>query len=412
MTSPRLGLITISLALASALPLFPQDRPKTPVEDAWALLATNQRPKAIRLLYGIVKTDPANADARLLLGSILQEEGDSAASIAQLTEAVKLIPNSAEAHNALGEAFKAAGDPQHARAPFEKAIALDRKFAQPHVNLGLILLDAGELNPAAAHLDRAIALLGSVPDAAYPHYLRAKVSTNLNDVPAARNHLNQAVALRPDFAEAWSDLGDALKTLRDDAGALAAFERAVALAPDDPVAQTRLGSQYFDAAQPHLAVDHLQQAARLDPTSQTTLYMLQRALRADGQNQQADAVKQSLAQLLRDKDRDDQHLLAALERNNRAVDMEKSGDLRGAAREYRAALDLLPTHVGIRANLAIALLRLGQWKDGLAELREAARRAPANAVLQAALDDALSHAPVEFGGRGQAPKVLHSGTKY
>ena len=53
-------------------------------------------------------------------------------------------------------------------------------------------------------------------------------------------------------------------------------------------------------------------------------------------------------------------------------------------------------------NFAIALLRLGQWKEGLAELREAVRREPDNAVLKAALDDALA----------KAPEGLKSGTKY
>ena len=63
-------------------------------------------------------------------------------------------------------------------------------------------------------------------------------------------------------------------------------------------------------------------------------------------------------------------------------------------------------------NFAIALLRLGRWKEGLAELREAVRREPDNALWRAALDDALAQAPVEFGGKGQPAKVLNSGTKY
>ncbi len=401
------------LALAGPLALLAQaPRASGPVEEAWRLLAKGQRPEAIRLLYDVVKANPANADAHLLLGSILQEEGDRTGSIAQLTEAVKLRPNSAEAQNALGEAWKASGDAKSARGPFEKAVALDPKFAQPHVNLGLIFFEAGDTGQASAHLERALNLLGSSRDAAYPHYLRAKVYSLESRVTEAAGHLQQAVQLRPDFAEAWSDLGDARKTLLDDAGALNAFERAVTLAPDDSVAQTRLGSFYFDQGKAHLAAEHLQIAARLDPSNQSTLYTLQRALRADGQERAADAVRQQLAGLLRDKDKNDQNMLAGIQRNNRGADLEKSGDLPGALKEYRAALDLLPGHVGIRVNYAIVLLRMGQWQDGLSELRDAVRRAPANAVLQAALDDALAQAPKEFGGRGLPPKVLQSGTKY
>lgn len=401
------------VALACAVPLFAQTPlPPNPVEEAWTLVGQGRRPEAIRLLYGIIKANPRDADARLLLGSILQEEGDRAGSIAQLTEAVRLRPRSAEAQNALGEAFNAFGDSEAARGPFEKAVTLDPGFAQAHVNLGLVLLEAGEPESAATHLDRAIELLGPKPDAAYPHYLRAKVWSQQSDVPKAAAHLQEAVRLRPDFAEAWSDLGDARKTLSDDAGALAAFERAVALAPDDAVAQTRLGSQYLEAGKAHLAVDHLQEAARLDPTNQSTLYSLQRALREDGREEQASAVKQKLAELLRNKDKEDQDLVAGIELNNQGASLEKAGDLPGALQKYRAALDRLPGHAGIRVNYAIALLRLGQWERGLAELREAVRREPQNAVFKAALDDALAQAPVQFGGLGRPPKVLNSGTRY
>lgn len=385
---------------------------RSPVEQAWALLANGQRPEAIRLLYRIIANNPKDADARLLLGSVLQEAGDRDESIAQLKEAVRLRPRSAEAQNALGEAFNAFGDTKSAREPFEKAAALDPRFAQAQANLGLVLLQADELEPAAAHLDRAIELFGHKPDAAYSHYLRAKIFTAQGNVKKAAEQLQQAVSLQPGFDEAWSDLGDARKTLLDDAGALAAFEHAVAAAPDDAVAQTRLGAEYLDEGKARLAVPHLAEAARLDPKNQSTLYSLQRAYREDGQDEQADAVKKKLAELLREKDRDDQNLLAGIQLNNQGADLEKAGNLPGALEKYRAALQYQPDHVGIRVNYAVALLRLGHWKEGLAELREAVRREPGNALWKAALEDALKQAPVEFGGKGQAGKTRNAGAKY
>ncbi|MBZ5594277.1 MAG: tetratricopeptide repeat protein [Acidobacteriia bacterium] len=399
----------ILAALACAGLLLAQ---RKPIEDAWDLAIKGQRPQAIRLLNHMIKDNPRDADARLLLGSLLQEEGERTESIAQLTEAVRLRPRSAEAQNALGEALNAFGDVKAARAPFEKAVSLDPRFAQAHVNLGMILLEAGESDAAAKHLDRAIGLLGHKPDAAYAHYLRAKVCTEQNDVPKAAAQLQEAVTLRPDLAEAWSDLGDARKTLSDDAGALTAFERAVSLAPDDAVAQTRLGAEYLNQGKAHLAAAHLQEAARLDPTNQSTLYSLQRAFREDGQEEQADAIKKKLAEMLREKDKADQNLLAGIQLNNQGADLERAGNLPAALEKYRAAVALLPDHVGIRVNFAVALLRLAEWQQGLAEMREAVRREPGNALWKAALDDALKQAPAEFGGQGQAGKSRKAGTKY
>lgn len=366
---------------------------RAPVENAWDLLAKGERKQAIRALHEILKTNPADADARLLLGSILAEDGERSESIAQLTEAVRLRPQSAETRNALGEALNGFGETKTARGAFEKAVALDPAFAQAQVNLGLILVQAGEFAAAAKHLDRALQILGHTPDAAYPHYLRAKVNTEQDETQKAAAHLNEAVSLRPDFAEAWSDLGQARKTLLDDAGALAAFKRAVDAGPGDAVAQYRLGSEYLHQGETHLAVLHLQKALGLNPDDQSTLYNLQTALRRDGQVEQARKTKEKLTELLRKRDKAVENALTGVQLNNQGAELEKAGNLRGALEKYRAALELCPEHVGFRVNFAVGLLRLGQWNQGIAELREAVRRDPGNSTVKAALDDALAQAP-------------------
>ena len=64
-----------------------------------------------------------------------------------------------------------------------------------------------------------------------------------------------------------------------------------------------------------------------------------------------------------------------------------------AAEKYRAAVDLNPGHAGMHVNYGVALLRLGQWERGLAELRTAVRQDPSNSRFQRALEDALAQAP-------------------
>ncbi len=365
---------------------------KPAIEGAWRLLAQGKRDQAVTLLREVIRANPRNADAHLLLGSVLMDAGQRDESIAQLREGVRLEPESAEAHNALGEAYNAFGDPTSAEPEFERAVELDPRHAQAQVNLGAALLQQGKGAAAAPHLDEGIRLFGRKPDAAYPLYLRAKIYTDDSDIQKAASELKQAVELRPDFAEAWSDLGDARKSQGDDAGALSDFRRAVSLSPDDPIAQYRLGSQLLDTGAAHEAVDHLDAAVRLDPKNQSALNALQRALRRDGQVERAEAVKAKLAEVLRQRDQADQKMVAAFEMNNRGAELEKAGDIRGASEKYRAALELLPEHVGIRTNLAVALLKLGNWQEGIAQMREALRRDPGNTKLQRALEDALAQA--------------------
>jgi protein O-GlcNAc transferase len=368
---------------------------RAPVEDAWDLLAKGERQQAVRVLHGIIKLNPKDADARLLLGSILTEDGDRSESIAQLSEAVRLRPQSAEAHNALGEAFNGFGDTKMSRGEFEKAVALGPEFAQAHVNLGQILVQASDFDAASKHLDRALQILGHTPDAAYPQYLRAKVCTEQNQTQQAAAHLNEAVSLRPDFAEAWSDLGQARKALLDDAGALAAFKRAVDAGPGDAVARYRLGSEYLHQGETRLAIQQLQKALSLNPDDQSSLYILQTALRQDGQAEEARKMKERLIELLRRRDKAAENALIAVQLNNQGAAFEKAGDLRKAMEKYRAALELSPEHVGFRINFAAALLRAGRWREGIAELREAARRDPDNTTVKAALETALAKAPPE-----------------
>jgi predicted Zn-dependent protease len=132
---------------------------------------------------------------------------------------------------------------------------------------------------------------------------------------------------------------------------------------------------------------------RLDPENQSALYNLQRALRLAGQAEEAEAVKAKLNELLRRQDQADQNAVAGIELNNQGAGRERAGDLRGALEKYREALRRYPDHVGIRLNLAIALLRLGEWTEGIAELREVVRRDPSHRAAQKALAEALAQAP-------------------
>ncbi len=372
------------------------------MQHAWDLVRQGRRAEAIALLRGLTGSEPKNVEAHLLLGSLLQEAGQREECLKELTAAVSLRPDSAEAQNALGEAYNAFGEGKSARVRFERAVELDGKFAPARVNLGAALLEAGESEAAAKQLDAAIGLLGEKEDAGYPLYLRAKIYAGSGEARKAEDALERAVKVEPEFAEAWSDLGAVRQTMRDSAGAMAALRRAVELKPEDGVAQRRLGMEYLDEGKAAEALPHLRAAVRVDRRDQGALNGLQRALRETGQDAEADRVKAELVEMLRARDREDQNTVAALRLNNEGVVLEKGGKLEGAIEKYRAAHQLAPEHNGIEVNLAVALLRNGEWEEGLRFLREAAAREPDNAAVQAALADALEQAPVRYGGRGKA----------
>lgn len=378
------GLILFALSLRSQAPSL---------EQAWKLAANGQQHQAVLLLKDLIQHNPSDADARLLLGSLLAESQQRDEAIAQLTEAVRLRPRSPEAQNALGEAYTNFGSFSKARQPFERAVALNPNFGIAQLNLGRVLIDAREFDAAGAHLDRAIQTLKPDSDGASAHYLRAKVYTSRDDPRKAVEELQKALAIRSDFAEAWSDLGQTRKALFDSDGALAAFQRAVELAPDDWVAQYRLGEQYLLRHEPHLAVGPLEQAYRQNSDDQAILNALQRAARQDGRLEEAEQVKRKLEEVLVKLNESTQNELNATELNNQGARLERAGDLSGALEKYRAAVKLSPPSVPIRVNYAALLLRLGHWTDGLNELHDALQLDPFNEKIKTALQTALKQAP-------------------
>src|SRR5579885_2362567 len=200
------------------------------------LISAQQPAPDIAHLSQIVKENPTNEQARVELAGALADSNRRDEAITQFQEALRLKPNDPDAHS----------------------------------GLGIVLLETGDVAGATEHLDRALKLYGHIPDAAYTMYVRARIYTRQNDTKKAAALLTEAVTLRPDLAEAWSDLGLASKALMDDKGALQAFRRAAELNPSDAVAQYRLGDEYLRQNQPRLAAECLEKAYRLNPQDQST----------------------------------------------------------------------------------------------------------------------------------------------
>ena len=373
------------------------------LERARKLVSVGSFDKAEAMLRQTIAADPSNIDARVLLGKTLALQGVRGEAIEQLAEAVRLNPSSATAHNEFGMVLSRFVEVKVAREEFETALELDPGLAEAHVNLSLVLAQAGELAAAGDHLDRAIELQGNSPEAAYAHYLRAKIWGAQDQIDKTTVELQWAVRLRPDYAEAWSDLGGMLRLALDNARATEALQRAVALKPEDALAQYRLGQLYLQEGHAFKAVEHLKQALFYAPNDRATLYNLMLALRKAGRSEEARPIEKRMAELQHQSDRASEVGFAASDLNSEGIQLERSGDIRAALAKYRAALDLDPTGFGFRLNYALALCRLGRWQDGIVELREVLRLDPDNADAAKALYIAVDKAKPQSGDVRKRP---------
>jgi tetratricopeptide (TPR) repeat protein len=200
----------------------------------------------------------------------------------------------------------------------------------------------------------------------------------------ALRELDSTIKLNPSHSEAYLSQGLLKKKMLDDEGALRSFERAVALMPDNPVAQHQLGAGYLRSGEVSKAVTHLRKASELKPEERSYLYQLCRALQRVGRAKEAGECEQHLSTILKTRLTADSDLTAG-KLNNEGVELENAGKLAAALDKYRSAVDLDPFNTVFRRNLGLALCRLQRWEEGIAELKEVLKADPEDVKATRAL---------------------------
>lgn len=206
--------------------------------------------------------EPQQADALHLRGLSALRQGDLAAALKFIRQAIRAAPRTATFHNSLGIVHQQSGRIDKAQAAFREACRLDPSFAPAHNNLGDLLEAQGRLPAAEEAYRRA---LTCHPDFAEAHNNLGQLLNRLGRFQEAAQHLSAAVTLKPDYGRAYYNLSVALKELglRDDA--TAALIQAVRLQPDLAQAWHDLGIFFLEKEATDDALAAFEQAISLDP---------------------------------------------------------------------------------------------------------------------------------------------------
>jgi len=92
----------------------------------------------------------------------------------------------------------------------------------------------------------------------------------LGDHAAARKAYKMAIELRPDYAEAWNNLGTLDHSRQEYAAAVYSYRKSIDLDPSDAVVFRNLGQAWLALDDVEKALDAWSQALRLDPTALTS----------------------------------------------------------------------------------------------------------------------------------------------
>jgi Flp pilus assembly protein TadD/peroxiredoxin len=214
--------------------------------------------------------------------------------------------------------------------PF-KGQLLQGAFQRNVFSFGVAFYQNGFLEQAAEAFQEVIALR---PDDADAYYNLGTLSLRRKDYDQARKALEQTVKLRPDYPEAWNNLGMLAAQSAQSDDAIRYFQRSLELRPNYTIALVNLGNLYrahhlFDRAE-----DCLNRALQLEPRDAEVNY----------------SVGMLYAQ---------------------------RGQARRALQYLQTALELRPNYPEALNNLGVVFVHEQQYAEAEAQFKEGIRVAPA-----------------------------------
>ena len=177
----------------------------------------------------------------------------------------------------------------------------------------------------------------------------------------------EALRLKPDYAEAHNNLGSALADAGRAPEAIAQYEAALRLKPDLVEAHNNLGVALADAGRTSEAIAQFEEALRLKPDYAEAHNNLGLALANAGQAPEAIAQYEAAVGLKPDY---------AEAHNNLGVALADASRAPEAIAQYQEALRLKPDDAEAHYNLGMALVNTGRTSEAIAQYEEALRLKP------------------------------------
>jgi tetratricopeptide (TPR) repeat protein len=270
---------------------------------------------ASRAYRAAVELNPANVSAKARLEALraTADATDDPARVAEfesyireskfkeveplLADYVKQRPKSSWGWYALGYGLFAQQKIGESIQALAKSLELDIRNAEAHKILGRNLMIIGRFDAAQVEFEQGILYK---PDSAEMHYNLGKLFSIQDNWDAARQAFDAALRIDPSYLEALDALGFALEALGDDGGAVASYEKAIAVneARHGRFASAHVSlSAFFNrTGDPEKALDYARKALELDPNSDRAWFQKAKADEHQGRLDEAiDSVNRAIS---------------------------------------------------------------------------------------------------------------------
>jgi Flp pilus assembly protein TadD len=279
----------VSVWLAAAVGLFAyadQAAVARLNEEGLRLLNASRIREAEQHFRAAVREDPNNVEALNNLGVTLKRERKFTAAVEVLRRAVHIAPKDARIRSNLASALRGRSDLSGAASEMARAAALAptnsaivRAAASYSRDYGIDLYRRGQFQESVSELRKSAAVL--VKDPAV-HYNLGRALTKLGRKEEAASELSIAEELdrrsRESIrAKSLNNEGTQLLQAGDLQRGLERLEKAVALAPDDPVSRYNYGVALLVANRLDESIEELRKSITLNPDQANAHYYLGRA---------------------------------------------------------------------------------------------------------------------------------------
>jgi tetratricopeptide (TPR) repeat protein len=235
-----------------------------------AYLGEGREGEAINEIKEAIRLKPDYVKAHATLGWVYYKQGAYDIALKNLWEAISIDPDYAEGYYRLGEVYLAKGLYSVAARQYDEALKIEPGYAEAQAGLDKVnklirearLADARETmeEPAGS---TALPSASEEGDQARRHYKAGISYLKAENFDLATREFQEAIRLRPDYAEAYNRLGSVYVLMEQNDMAKEMFKEAVRLKPDYVSAYDNLGIVYYNEGEYALAMAYNERASGL-----------------------------------------------------------------------------------------------------------------------------------------------------
>ena len=235
-----------------------------PIQQGKKLLEKRQFQQAIPYFQKALKIQPHHPDIYLMLGNCFYELQQYEQAIQVYQEALQVAPDSPEIHANLGSIFVNRKQFDQAVYYYQQALKINPKMSGVYWNLAKLYQTKGEVETSLEYWNQALELNPQLADADF-NFRLANTCFKANKLELAIQSYRRAIKQRPDYAEAYANLGHTYSRQNERDEAIAYYEKALQIDPDIHDIYRSLANNYFLQANYPQAIKYYQASLKYYP---------------------------------------------------------------------------------------------------------------------------------------------------